>query len=329
MKRALKIVMYIAIAFVVIIAGFLSYVKFALPDVGAPENIKVELTPARIERGRYLANCVNVCMDCHSTRDWTKFSGPSVAGTLGKGGEEFNQTIGFPGRFIAKNITPFGIGKWTDGELLRAISSGVNKDGKALFPVMPHPSYGKLDREDLYSIIAYLRTLEPIASILPESKPDFPMNFIINAIPKRAEFSKRPDTTDFLAYGKYLFTAAACNDCHTKQIKGKPIAGMELAGGFEFPLLTGGIVRSANITPDNETGIGKWKEEDFLKRFRAYADSSYVSAEIKKGDFNSFMPWMMYGHMKEGDLKAIYAYLKTIKPVNNTVVKFSPENMVN
>ncbi len=327
MKKVFKGFIYFFLFVVILVAGFLSYVKFALPNVGDPEDIKVELTPERIERGKYLANSVNVCMDCHSTRDWSKFSGPILAGTLGIGGEEFNQSIGYPGRFTAKNITPFGIGKWTDGELLRAISSGVNKDGKALFPVMPHPSYGKLDREDLYSIIAYLRTLDPIESIIPESKPTFPMNFIINAIPKKAEFSKRPDTADVLAYGKYLFVAAACNDCHTKQIKGKPIAGMELAGGFEFPLFTGGKVVSSNITPDKETGIGKWTEEEFVQRFRAYADSAYVPMRIKNGEFNSFMPWTMYGGMKESDLKAIFAYLQTVKAVKNTIVKFVPDNV--
>jgi hypothetical protein len=126
-----------------------------------------------------------------------------------------------------------------------------------------------------------------------------------------------------------LYNASACNDCHTKQEKGKPLKGKELAGGFEFPLFTGGIVRSANITPDNETGIGKWTEEHFVARFKTYDDSSYIPVQIKPGDYNTFMPWTMYAGMTENDLKALYAYLRTIKPVRNPVLKFSPEGIIN
>lgn len=318
-----KIIKWVFLSLIAGVALLLLYVSFALPNVGDAPYIKIDKTEARIKRGEYLANSVSVCMDCHSTRDWTQFSGPLVLGTLGKGGEIFDQKFGFPGAFYSKNITPAGIGEWTDGEVLRAISSGVSKNGKALFPVMPHPNYGKMDKEDLISIIAYLRKLQPIENKVPESKPDFPMNFIINTIPKLAEFSKKPAETDAVKYGEYLFNAASCTDCHSKQEKGAKIAGMELAGGFEFPLVTGGIVRSANITQDKTTGIGNWSEDMFVNRFKIYADSTYVLPKVEKGSFNTVMPWKMYANMKTEDLKAIYAYLKTIQPITNKVVRFS------
>ncbi|MBC7759996.1 MAG: c-type cytochrome [Phormidesmis sp. FL-bin-119] len=324
MKRKIKSgIKYFILLLVAAGVGVLSYVSFALPDVGEAEDIKVELTPGRIERGYYLVNSVVSCMDCHSERDWSKFAGPIVKGSFGKGGEEFNQKYGFPGKFFAKNITPFALKDWTDGEILRAVSSGVNKDGKALFSLMPHPYYGKLDREDLYSIIAYLRTLKTIENSVPDSEVDFPMNFIINTIPQKATFSKIPDRADQVAYGAYLFTAATCGDCHTKSEKGVPLAGMELAGGFEFPMPLGGIARSANITPDKETGIGNWNEEAFVQRFKTYSNPAYRPVETKKGDFNTVMPWTIFTTMKNEDLKAIYAYLKTVKPVKYKVVKFS------
>src|SRR5271154_3163418 len=116
MKKVLKIVGYVLALLVVVIAALLIYVKTALPDVGAAEDIKIEYTPERIEHGRYLATAVSVCMDCHSKRDYTKFSGPLVEGTLGMGGERFDQTVGLPGVFISKNITPEGIARYTDGE---------------------------------------------------------------------------------------------------------------------------------------------------------------------------------------------------------------------
>ncbi len=324
MKQKVKSgIKYFVLLLVAAIIGVLSYVSFALPDVGEPEDIKVELTPKRIERGSYLANSVANCTDCHSERDWNKFAGPLVEGTIGKGGDEFDQKFGFPGKFYAKNITPFALKDWTDGEILRAIAAGVNKDGKALFPLMPHPNFGKLDREDLYSIIAYLRTLAPIENAVPESEPDFPMNFIINTIPKKPAFTKIPNPANQVAYGAYLFTAASCGDCHTKKEEGTPVAGMELAGGFEFPMPHGGVARSANITPDKETGIGSWNEEAFLQRFKIYADSAYKPIDVKDGEFNTVMPWTRFGTMKTEDLKAIYAYLRTVKPVKNQVTKFS------
>ncbi|MEM7368935.1 MAG: cytochrome c [Bacteroidota bacterium] len=324
MKKILLIILSILILGV---TALLSFVSLGLPNVGPPEEISIEITPQRVERGTYLAHHVTICMDCHSTRDWSKFSGPLVEGTLGKGGEEFNQTMGFPGSFTAKNLTPTNLGDWTDGELLRAIASGVNKAGDALFPVMPHPNYGQMDREDLYSIIAYLRTLEPIENEVAESNPDFPMTLILNTIPQAPQFSSIPDKTDKVAYGKYLFTASSCADCHTQQIQGAPLEGMELAGGFKFPMPSG-TVWSANITPDKGTGIGTWTEEMFVQRFKAYADSSYTPADVQQGDFNTVMPWLMYAGMEEADLQAIYAYLQTVKPINNKLVRFQPHEAV-
>ncbi|MDO8994719.1 c-type cytochrome [Daejeonella sp.] len=320
LKKGIKYFVLIAI---VAIVGLLSYVSFALPDVGDPENITVEITTERIERGKYLANSVNACLDCHSKRDWTKTAGPVIEGTLGQGGEEFNQEFGLPGKFFAKNITPYALKDWTDGEIFRAITSGVNKDGKALFPLMPHPNYGKSDREDIYSIIAYIRTLKPIENVIPESEPEFPMNFIINTIPQKARFTKIPDQSNPVAYGAYIFNSADCSGCHTQKEKGNPIPGLELAGGYEFNMPTGGVVRSANITPDMETGIAGWTEEFFVNRFKSYADSTFKPADIKPGEFNTVMPWAMFGTMKTEDLKALYAYLRTVKPVKNKVVKFS------
>lgn len=323
MKKVFRIVLYVFGTIILLIAGLLTYVKTALPNVGPAPEITIKATPEMVERGRYLANSVNVCMDCHSTRDWSHFAGPADTTTWGKGGEAFTQLFGFPGSYYARNITPAGIGNWTDGEVYRAITSGVSKDGSPLFPVMPHPNYGQMATEDIYSIIAYLRTLKPIENKVPASASDFPMNFIINTIPKPATPQPIPNKADKVEYGKYLLNAAACGECHTKQEKGQKIAGMEYAGGFEFPINTG-VVRSSNITADKETGIGDWSEEAFVNRFKMYADSSYSPPKIEGNTFNTIMPWMMYSKMTREDLAAIYAYLQTTTPIKNTVVKFTP-----
>lgn len=324
MKKLLRIFTVIGLLLVVSLAAVIAYVKAALPDVGNAPDLQVERTPERIERGRYLANSVTVCMDCHSSRDWGKFSGPITPGTEGKGGERFDQSMGFPGIYYSKNITPFGIQRYTDGELYRLITTGVTREGRAIFPVMPYPYYSGMDEEDVYSLIAYVRTLKPIESTMPDSESDFPMNIILNTIPAKATPSKMPAKTDVTAYGGYLTNIAACMECHTKVDKGQIIPELAFSGGREFQFPDGSMVRSANITPDDETGIGKWTKENFIQRFKIHADSSYVIPVVSAGDFNTIMPWTMYATMTEEDLGAIYTYLRSVSPIENKVVKFTP-----
>ena len=324
MKKFLKFLLYAVLALVVLVGGLITYVKTALPNVGPPEDITIERTPERIERGRYLAHSVSICMDFHSTRDWSKFSGPLTEGTLGKGGERFDQSVGMPGVFISKNITSEGIERYTDGELFRVITTGVNKEGKAMFPLMPYPYYGKMDREDIYSIIAYVRTLEPITNPVPDSEPDFPMSIILNTIPKAAQSQSRPDPSDQLAYGAYMVNASGCVECHTQVKQGQIIPEVSFGGGREFSFPDGSIVRSSNISTEKQTGIGNWTREQFVARFKMYTDSSYVLPSVGPGEFNTIMPWTMYAGMTEEDLSAIFAYLQTVAPISNQVTKFSP-----
>ncbi len=323
LKTILKIMAILIIILIVVIGSGLFYVSNFLPDVGSPQDIKVEITPERTKRGEYLANHVVMCIDCHSTRDWQQFSGPMVANTEGMGGEVFSRDVGMPGNYYASNITPSGIGDWTDGELLRAITAGVNKKGKALFPIMPYPYFGKMDKEDIYSIIAYIRTLPSIENTVAESESDFPMNFIINLMPSEPDFQPNPSRSDKIAYGKVL--SAVCVECHTQTEKGQIIPELAFSGGRPFRLFTKGTVFSSNITPDKETGIGKWTERKFIQTFKKYEDSSFVSSHIDTNNFNTVMPWVMLAGMHEDDLSAIYQYLMQLKPQQNNVVRFVPD----
>ena len=329
MKNLLRVIVFALLGIVFLVGLFIAYIKFALPNVGDPEEITIELTPDRIERGKYLAHSLTICMDCHAIRDWSKFSGPPVEGTLGKGGDRFDQTVGLPGVYYAKNITPFGIKRYTDGELLRVITTGVTKEGRAMFPLMPYLNYGRMDRQDIYDIIAYIRSLSPIESTIPESVSDFPVSILINTMPQEANFQKKPSPADELAYGAYMINASGCVECHTQVTpQGQIIKEVSFSGGREFKFPNGAVVRSANLTQDEETGIGKWTREQFINRFKEYADSSYVIPSVKPDDFNSIMPWTMYAHMKESDLSAIFTYLKTVKGIPNSVTKFTPAGAV-
>jgi len=324
MKKTFKALGYLLISSVIIVGIMIGYVKTALPNVGPAPELKVQRTPERIERGKYLANNVSLCLNCHSTRDWTKFAGPVITGTEGQGGEEFDQKVGFPGAFYAKNITPEGISRYNDGELFRIITTGVNKEGKAIFPIMPYSHYGKMDPEDIYSIIAYIRTLAPIHNSVPACVCDFPMNIIINTIPAKATPGKRPDPSNVSAYGAYMVNATGCIECHTKDKQGQIIPELAFSGGREFQMPDGSILRSANITSNRSTGIGSWTQEAFVNRFKSYADSNYKSPVIAKGQFNTIMPWTSYAHMTDQDLIAIYTYIHSIPPIQNSVVKFTP-----
>ncbi|RIW17085.1 cytochrome C [Algoriphagus lacus] len=324
MKKLLKVVAYLLGIVVILAIGGFAFLQLGFPKVDPAPELTIEYTPDRIERGAYLANHVAVCMDCHSKRDFSLFSGPPAPGTLGAGGDRFDHSMGLPGVFYAKNITPHGISDYTDGELFRLITTGVTNDGRPMFPLMPYSYYGKMDPEDIYDIIAYVRSLPAIASEIPDSKADFPVNLILRTMPVNATLSKKPDPSDQVAYGAYLVNASGCIECHTQvSPQGVIIPELAFSGGRSFPFPDGSVVTSSNITQDKETGIGNWTEEMFVGRFKQYQDSGYVVPKINPGEFNSLMPWLMYSGMKEEDLKAIYAYLKTIKPMKNEVVKFT------
>jgi mono/diheme cytochrome c family protein len=319
MKKISKVIVFTVVALVLIAVIGLGYITMCLPDVGKPEDIKIALTPQRIARGKYLANHVTLCTDCHSQRDWSKRIGEIDPDKLGAGGDNFGSDVGVPGDIYVPNITPFSLKGWTDGEIFRAITTGERKDGTAIFPFMPWQNFAKMDREDLYSIIAYIRTLHPIETKpYPERKLDFPTNIIVHLMPQKAGLGKLPPVSDTIAYGKYLVTAASCTFCHSQSDKGTPLPGLEFAGGVNFKL-GGTTVTSANITPDKATGIGNWSREAFLQRFKDVRDtSSTIYKQAAK--FKTVMPWYDYAGMNDTDLKAIYAYLRTIKPVSNKVV---------
>ncbi len=150
-----------------------------------------------------------------------------------------------------------------------------------------------------------------------------PVNVIMHTIPEQAHPMERPAPTD-PTYGEYMVNAAACMECHTKTEKGKKV-GEPFAGGFAFTFPNGSVVRSMNITPHAD-GIGAWDKATFIARFKMLTDSSYVPPAVDwaNADFQTVMPWMMYAHMSEEDLGAIYDYLRSVPAVAGKVEKWTP-----
>lgn len=125
--------------------------------------------------------------------------------------------------------------------------------------------------------------------------------------------------TAVVARGDYLFNhVAACVDCHSKRdftkYGGPAVPGSEGCGGFLFDEKLGlpGKIYGRNITPDNETGIGTWTDNDILK--------AMTQGISKNGDtLFPLMPYTNFNHMAKSDLLSIIAYLRTLKPISNKV----------
>lgn len=320
MKTLLKIVGVLVVVGLVAAAAGVGYLYAAYPNVPLAEY-RIEATPERLARGKYLNDHVVGCTTCHTQRDWSKFSGPVKADVLGAGGESFN--LGPAGMLYSKNITPAAMGSWSDAELFRAVTAGVSKDGTPLFPLMPYPHFGAMAEDDQHAVLAYIRSLKAIESgTIPERTLNFPLNLIVRTLPRPAAPQARPSPADKLAYGRYMLRSALCADCHTPiDDRGQPLPEMDFAGGMEM-VETGYRVRSANITPDADTGIGTWTEQQFVDRFKAFENAPHAALSDAERRQNTVMPWTAYAGMTREDLAAIYTALRAQKPVVNRVNRF-------
>jgi mono/diheme cytochrome c family protein len=187
---------------------------------------------------------------------------------------------------------------------------------------MPYPHFGAMAEDDVHALLAYIRSLKAIEGTPKARSLNFPLNFIVRTIPAANTFATRPSPSDKVAYGKYMTNAALCSDCHTPiDDQGQPLPGMDFAGGMEI-LETGHRVRTANITPDADTGIGSWTEQQFIDKFKAFETAPNNVLTEQERTQNSPMPMTVYAGMAREDLSAIYAYLRTLKPVSHRVDKF-------
>jgi mono/diheme cytochrome c family protein len=325
MKTFFKVVGVVLLVVVALAAIGVSWLALRKPAQREASAEKIEATPVRLARGNYLVHHVSICFDCHSERTMA-YALPFKPGRAGVGGFVWDQKIGFPGTLAAANLTPdrdTGLGQWTDGEIVRAMREGVDREGNALFPIMPYGHLRHLSDEDASSIVAYLRTLQPVRYEKPKKALRVPLNFVEKFSPKPIDAPvAAPDPSDHLAYGKYLTTIAMCSECHTpKDDHGQAIAGREFAGGWEMLTPTFRVVTS-NITPHPSTFIGRATKEEFIGRFRAFANTTVDNAPAAPKGRNTLMPWISYSRMTDEDLGAIYDYLKTVPQIDNKVNPF-------
>lgn len=227
---------------------------------------------AQVEAGRVWVSA-HGCAGCHQVD-------PSGPMTLG------GNPNGLPGtKVYAPNLTPdleTGIGLWSDEEVLNAVRTGMSDEGVPLCPQMPR--YSTLDDATGAAMVAYLRSLPPLALKVPEGT--------CTATVSEAD------------HGAQLANQYGCASCHTDQAAGSaPLAGRDAP----FP---GTQVYAPNITPDSDTGIGGWTDDDIISAIRVGVDDEGDTLCAK-------MP--RFGSLSDADAKALVAYLRSLSPVRHDV----------
>jgi len=312
MRKFFRRLLVVVIIIIVLIGGFATFITVkGVPNYTAEKvPLKVESTPARVERGRQLS--AMLCNDCHLNSKTQKLTGRRM--------DEISQF----GTVYSRNITNdpvHGIGKMTDGQLYYLLRTGVRPDGRFL-PIMA--KLQKMSDEDIQSVIAFLRSdnqwvqADPTPDV--DSKYSFLAKFLTNMkLIKPMPFYNsvpEPDTTDKVKWGEYVcLYRVECYTCHSKDFTTDDFINPEKSKGFfgggnKFDMPDGSTIYSLNITMDDETGIGKWTEDQFVKA---------VTTGIVPNGPALRAPMKPYVYLSDGEARAVYAYLKTIPKIKNKV----------
>ena len=276
---------------IVVVGGVVIYanVKFkpAYPDRDV-YPISADTSPEGVARGKYLMEDAMLCTEaCHS----------EFGKTLAGGSDQINQG---PVSVVwaVPNITPdndTGIGRWSDGEIARAIREGIDNEGIGL-AVMPSYNYRALSDADMAALIGYLRSVEPVSNEVPP----FDGNIVAKVMLALGMFGLNPVGEPITAEqltpqqgtvenGKYMLSVGDCSACHKEN----------LAGGA-LPLSSPEDAPAANLTPGGSLAF--WTADDFIAAVR---DGVHPGG----GALDGRMP--RYG-TTDADLRDIFEYLMTL-----------------
>lgn len=315
MKKFFKVLIIIIVILIVAVGILATYISMrSIPKYAVKKiDVKVESTPARVERGTKLASML--CRSCHYSEATKKFTG-----------RELTEAPQF-GKIYSRNITQdptTGIGKWSDADIIYLLRTGLKPDGQYIPPYMPKLIH--ISDEDLYSIVAFLRSgndwVQPYSLNMPLSKPSFLTKFLVT-IKAMKPFDyptaaiPGPDTTDMVKWGQYISCYQfECFACHSKDFAKNDYFTPEkspgyFGGGNKMFTIEGKPISSLNITMDKNTGIGNWTEDQFV--------TAVKSGRVPGGGPALHYPMQPYVNLTDQEVKAIYAYLKTIPPIDNKV----------
>lgn len=245
-------------------------------------DLKVEATPERLARGQHIAN--TSCVGCHSLNGQLPLSG----------GKNLSDEAGMPlGDLYTINLTPAGpLATWTDGEIFRAIRDAADNRRRRL-PVMSAQRVRNLSDEDIYSVIAYIRSQPAVQHETPPPNPSFLTTVMAGANMLPVLPGMAPDTIvapphgATREYGEYMVKWMGCDECHG-------------------PTYTGGGGGVLPVGP-NIHSVKSWTTEQFITAFRT------GKTPFGKQLDSMMMPWTIYGRATDAELTAIHTYLTSLQ----------------
>lgn len=282
------------------------------PDLNSPATASVP-DSAMVQRGAYLARAGN-CMTCHTAR-----GGASYAGGRG---------IATPfGTVYTSNLTPddaTGIGSWSPAHFWRAMHNGRSKDGRLLYPAFPYTNYTQVTREDSDALLAYLKSLTPVAQANQAHAIRFPyQSQAALAVWRALYFSPgtyKPDATRNAEWnrGAYLVNGLGhCSACHTARNALGATDGLNLAGGL-IPIQNW---YAPSLTSPHEAGVGDWSEQDIARLLK---DGVSPRASV-----NGPMTEVVLGstqYLNAQDLSAMAQFLKSLQTTTAPGASTAPTN---
>lgn len=263
----------------------------------APAAARADAQADLIAHGEYVARAAD-CVACHTTAGGKPYAG----------GRPFQLPFGV---LYSPNITPdkAGIAGYTDDEWVKMLHEGVGRGGR-LYPAMPYASYTAMSREDALAVKAYLMSLPPEASSVPENEIGFPFNqrwgMVFWNLINNPNIRFAPDPAKSAEYnrGDYLVNALGhCGECHTPR---NLTMGLKHSKQFAGEIQAGW--HAYNLTSDATSGLGAWTDEqlfDYLSTGQA-AGRGPASGPMAEAVEHSL------SHLKPEDVKAMVVYLRGV-----------------
>jgi mono/diheme cytochrome c family protein len=265
-----------------------------------------------VARGRYIFALAGGC-GCHTAE----------GGPVNAGGRPLKTPFG---TFYGTNMTPdptYGIGQWTDQQIIDSIRLGVRPDGSVMSPVMPYPAFSGMSDEDVSALVAYLRTLPAVARENTPHEISLPLSGLAMRLWRWLFFDyQQPPATAPQAgieRGRYISEHVShCQECHTPRTRfGTLDRSRDLAGNPDG--IDGEI--SPNITPDAKTGIGDWSEDDIVTLLQTGFLPNMDNVQGLMALLIDGIPEGGYKDMTQEDALSVARYLKSVPPVVQQVRK--------
>jgi mono/diheme cytochrome c family protein len=276
------------------------------------DRVSAQASPQEIARGKYIFGATGGC-GCHTVKGQP----------VNAGGRRYDGPFG---SVYSTNVTPdreTGIGGWTDEQIITAIRLGRRPNGERLLPVHPYPVFNGMAAEDLKALVAFLRTVPSVKRVNQPKRITVPLFESVFLPAWLAAFAPRETPpasapTAGVTRGEYLVRAVAhCGECHTPRTMTMATDNSRfLAGNPKGPE----DAAIPNITPDRDTGIGKWSLEEIADYL---GTGTKPDGDVAGGLMGEVIEGTLAGFkdLTKADRLAVAQYLKTIPAVSNKIGK--------